>query len=133
MLIESPTLETRQRNWGSGIVPLLMSFQLGHIHRAQTGIEVKVKLGFGAGLAVAQTCKLFGITEYKFNLKALLVIAIELQRLQINICSKENRIVLVLSVEYNHHLKVVLELDVIENLIIQHDVVIFGVETFKAR
>jgi hypothetical protein len=34
---------------------------------------VKVQLGFGASLAIAQARKLFRLAEYKFNLKARFV------------------------------------------------------------
>jgi hypothetical protein len=37
-----------------------------------------------------------------------------------------------LGMDHNHHLEVAFELHVIEHLMIQHDVVIFGVEAFKA-
>jgi hypothetical protein len=43
-------------------------------------------------LAIAQSRKWFGIAEYKLNLKARLVSAIESQGLQVNIGAKEDRI-----------------------------------------
>jgi hypothetical protein len=67
MLIEGASLETRHRHRFIGVASLLTRFQFGDIHRAQTGIEVKVQFGFGAGLAIAQTRKLFGIAEDKLN------------------------------------------------------------------
>jgi hypothetical protein len=45
MLIEGPSLETRHRNRFIGLASLLTNCKLGQIHRAQTRIEVKVKLG----------------------------------------------------------------------------------------
>jgi hypothetical protein len=67
-----------------------------------------------------------------FNLKARLVSAIESQGLQVHIGAKEDRIAIALGMNHNHHLEVAFELHVIEHLMIQHDVVIFGVEAFKA-
>ena len=46
-----------------------MRFELGKGHRTQTGIEVKIEFGFCAGLAIAQTSKLFGVAKEKFDLK----------------------------------------------------------------
>ena len=133
MLIEGASLETRHRNGFFAVALLLTRFKFGDIHRAQTGIKVEVQLSFGAGLAIAQASKLFGIAEYKLNLKTRLVRAIESQGLQVNIGAKEDRLPIALGIDHNHHLEVALELHVIENLMIQHDVVIFGVEAIKAR
>ena len=133
MLIEGASLETRHRNGLFTVALLLTRFKFGDIHRAQTGIKVKVQFRFGAGLAIAQASKLFGIAEYKLNLEPRLVRTIESQGLQINIGAKEDRIPIALGIDHHHHLEVAPQLHVIENLMIQHDVVIFGVEALKAR
>ena len=67
MLIEGPSLQTRHRHRLIAVDLLLTRFKPGDIHRAQTRIEVKVQLGFGASLAIAQARKLFRIAEYKMK------------------------------------------------------------------
>ena len=67
MLIEGASLATRHRNGFFAVALLLTRFKFGDIHRAQTGIKVEVQLSFGAGLAIAQASKLFGIAEEKLN------------------------------------------------------------------
>ena len=113
MLIESASLETQHRNRFIAVILLLARFKLRYIHRAQTGIEVEVKLGFGARLAITETRKLFRIAEDEFNLKARFVKTIESQRLEINIGAKEDRITIGLGIDHDHHLQVAFELDVI--------------------
>src|SRR5688572_13769055 len=132
MLIEGASLETRHRNWFFTVALLLTHFKFGDIHRAQTRIEVKIQLSFGASLAITQASKLFSISEYKLNLKARLVRAIESQGRQVKIGAKEDRIPIALGIDHNHHLEVAFELHMIENLMTQHDMVIFGVEALKA-
>ena len=63
MLIEGPSLQTRHRQGLIAVDLLLTCFQSGNIHSAQARIEVKVQLGFGASLAIAQAGKLFRIAE----------------------------------------------------------------------
>src|SRR5256885_12078488 len=63
----------------------------GKGHRTQTGIEVKIEFGFCAGLAIAQTGKLFGVAKEKLDLKTRLVIAIEPLRSEERRVGKECR------------------------------------------
>src|SRR3989337_3308886 len=114
MLIEGASLETRHRKGVFAVASVMTRFQLGDIHRAQTGIEVKVELGFGAGLAITQPGKLFGIAAYKLNLKTCLVSTIESQRLRVNIGAKEDRVPIALGMDHDYHLEVAFELHVSE-------------------
>jgi hypothetical protein len=38
-----------------------------------------------------------------------------------------------LGMDHDHHLEVALQLHMVENLMVQHDVLVFGIESFKAR
>src|SRR5438128_10804869 len=77
MLIVGPPLEACHGKGLVAVAILLTRFELGKGHRTQTGIEVKIEFGFCAGLAIAQTGKLFGVAKEKLDLKTRLVIAIE--------------------------------------------------------
>ena len=112
---------------------LLTRFELGQGHRTQTGIEVKIEFGFCAGLAIAQTGKLFGVAKEKLDLKTCLVIAIEPLGLQVDIRAEEHGIAVALGMDHDHHLEMALQLHVVEHLMGQHDVLVFGIEALKAR
>ena len=53
VLIEGPPLETGHRKRLVAVAVLMTCFEFGEGHRAQTGIEVKIEFGFGAGLTIA--------------------------------------------------------------------------------
>src|SRR5262245_54602186 len=112
---------------------VLTRFELGEGHRTQTGIEVKSEFGFCAGLAIAQTGKLFGVAKEKLDLKTRLVIAIKPLGLQVDIRAEEHCIAVALGMDYDYHLEIALQLHVVENLMVQHDVLGFGIEALKAR
>lgn len=132
MLIEGTPFETRHGKSRRCIPVLPTSFEFGERDCAQTGIEVKVELGLGARLTIDQTGKLFGVSEQKLNWEARFVITVDRQRIQVDICAQENRPPVVFSVDHQHYLEVTLELDMIENLMIEHDIVIFGRDVFNA-
>src|SRR6266700_902326 len=97
------------------------------------GIEVKIEFGLCAGLAIAQTRKLFGVAKEKFDLKTRLVIAIEPLGLQGDIRAEEHGIAVTLGMDHDHHLEIALQLHVVEHLMVQHDMLVFGIEALKAR
>ena len=85
-------------------------------NRTQTGIEVQVELGFGEpGLGVGQTGKLFGASEQKLDLEARLVIPVDRQRVQVDICAQEHGPPVVFGVDHEHHAEVILVWHVIED------------------
>ena len=112
---------------------LMTRFELGEGHRTQPGIEVKIEFGFCAGLAIAQTGTLFGVAKEKLALKARLGIAVEPLGCQVDIRAEEPGIAVALGMDHDHHLAVALQLHMVENLMVQHDVLIFGIEALKAR
>jgi hypothetical protein len=61
------------------------------------------------------------------NLAARFVIAIERERVQIDIRAKEYGTPVALGVDYEHHMEIALELDMVNDLMIQHDVIVFGI------
>ena len=67
VLIESPTLETGHGKHVIAVAIWMTRFEFGEGHRTQTGIEVKVEFGFGAGLTIAQPSKLFSIAKEKLG------------------------------------------------------------------
>src|SRR5215510_15403167 len=98
MLIEGPPLEACHGKGLVAVAIVLPRFELGKGHRTQTGIEVKIEFGLCAGLAIAQTGKLFGVAKEKLDLKTRLVIAIEPLGLQVDIRAEEHGIAVALSV-----------------------------------
>jgi hypothetical protein len=133
VLIEGPPLEACHGKRLVAIAGLMTRFALGEGSRTQTGIEVKSELGFCASLAIAQTGKLFGVAKEKLDLKAPLVIAIEPLGLQVDSRAEEHGIAVALGMDHNHPLEVALQLHMVENLMGQHDVLVFGIASLKAR
>ena len=133
MLIESPTLEAGHGKRLVAVATLMMRFELGKGHGTQTGIEVEIEFGFGAGLAIAQSGELFGVAKEKFDLETRFVIAVELQRVEVDIRAEKDNIPVALGVDHDHHLEVALQLYMVEHLMVQHDVLVFGTQALKAR
>src|SRR5688500_5526881 len=106
--------------------------ELGKGHGTQTGIEVKIEFGFGAGLAMAQTGELCSVAKEKLDLETRFVIAVESLGLQVNIGAEEHRIALALGVDDNDDLEVAFQLHMVEHLMIQHDMLVFGLQALKA-
>jgi hypothetical protein len=133
VLLEGPPLEACQ---GKGLVAVAMwltGCELGKGHRTQTGVAVKSALGFGAGWAIAHTGQLFGVAQEKLALKTRLVIAREPLGLQVDIRAEEHGIAVALGMAYDYHLEMALPLHVVEPLMVQHDVLVCGLEALKAR
>ena len=84
-------------------------------------------------MAIAQTGTLFGVAKEKLDLKTRLVIAIEPLGLQVDIRAEEHGIAVALGMDYDYHLEIALQLHVVEHLMVQHDVLVFGIEALKAR
>jgi hypothetical protein len=76
---------------------------------------------------------LFGVAKEKLDLKTRLVIAIEPLGLQVDICAEEHGIAVALGMDHDYHLEIALQLHVVEHLMVQHDVLVFGLEALKAR
>src|SRR5918992_1852052 len=133
MLIEGPTLETGHRKRLVAVAALMTRFELGKGHRTQTGIEVKVEFGFGAGLTIAQPGKLFSIAKEKLDLETRFVIAVESLGRQGDIRAEKHGIALALGMDDNDDLEIAFQLHMVEHLMIQHDVLVFGLKALKAR
>src|SRR5688500_20269370 len=99
-------------------------FELGESHRTQTGIEVKIEFGFGAGLAIAQAGELFSVAKEKLDLETRYVIAVEPVGLQANLGAEKPAIVLAVGMNHDHHLEIALELHMVEHLLMQPDVLV---------
>jgi hypothetical protein len=125
-LIEGPPLETGHGKRLVAVAVLMTCFELGEGHGTQTGIEVKIEFGFGAGLAIAQPGELFGVAKKKLDLETRFVVAVEPVGLQVNIGAEKYGIALALGMDHDHHLEVALQLHMIEHVMISHDVLIFG-------
>src|SRR5919112_6383747 len=118
MLMEGPTLETGHRKRLVAVAALMTRFELGKGHRTQTGIEVKVEFGFGAGLAIAQPGKLFSIAKKKLDLETRFVIAVEPVGLQVDIGAEKHGIALALGMDHDDHLEVTFQVHMIEHVMI---------------
>src|ERR671926_72667 len=119
MLIESPPFETRHGKRLGGVSSLLTRFKLSEGHSAQTRVEVKVEFGLRAGLTIGQARKLFAVAKQKLDLEARFVVAVERQRIQVDIRAKEHRIPVVVGVHHTHHQKVTSKLHMVDHLMIQ--------------
>jgi hypothetical protein len=133
VLIEGPPLQAGHGKRLITVAVLMTRFELGEGHGAQTGIEVKIEFGFGAGLAIAQAGELFSVAKEKLDLETRFVIAVEPVGLQVNIGAEKHGIVLALGMNHDHHLEIALQLHMVEHLMIQHDVLVFGLKALKAR
>ena len=133
VLIEGPTLEAGHGKRSVAVAALMTRFELGEGHGTQTGIEVKIEFGFGAGLAIAQAGEWLSVAKEKLALKTRFVVAVEGQRLQVDIGAEKPGLVLALGMNHDHHLEIALQLHRVEHLMIQHDVLVFGTQALKAR
>ena len=84
-------------------------------------------------MTVGQTGKLLGVSEQKLDLEARLVIAVESQSVYVDVSAKEHSPPVVFGVNHEHHAEVTLKLHMIEDLMIEHDLVLFRLNFFKAR
>jgi hypothetical protein len=53
--------------------------------------------------------------------------------LQVDIRAEEHGIAVALGMDHDHHLKIALQLHVVEPLMVQPDVLVCGIEALKAR
>ena len=112
---------------------LLMPFQFSETRSGQTRIEMKVQLRFGTSLAIHQAGELLTVTKEKLNLETGFVKTIQRERLQSDIGAKKHYISLGVGIDDNDHLEIPFQLHMIEHLIIEHGVLIFGLQARKAR
>src|SRR5918992_3773273 len=61
------------------------------------------------------------------------VITVDGQSIQVDVCTKEQRSAVVFGVDHENHTEGALELHMVEDLMVDHDRVIFGLHFFKAR
>ncbi len=94
---------------------------------------MKIDFGFRARLAIAQAGKLFGVAKEKLDLKPRFVIVVEPLGLQVDIRAEEYRIAVAVGVDDDYHMEIPFQLHMVEHLMIQHDVLIFGLQALKAR
>src|SRR6266568_4865787 len=131
VLIEGPPLATCHGKRLVAVAVLMTRCELGKGPRAQTGVAVKIALGFCAGLAIAQTGALLGVAKENCDLKTCLVIAVEPLGLQVDVGAEEHGISVALGMDHHHDLESTLQLPMVEHLMVQHDVLVFGIEALK--
>jgi site-specific DNA recombinase len=68
-----------------------------------------------------------------FDLETRFVIAVKSVGLQVDIGAEKHGIALALGVDHDDHLEIAFQLHMIEHLMVQHDVLVFGLKTLKAR
>lgn len=84
-------------------------------------------------MTVRQAGKLFGVAEEKLNVKARFVLTIERQRIQADVGAQEHRAPVVFGVDHAHHAQVAAELDMVEDLMKEHDIVIVSLKACQTR
>ena len=94
---------------------------------------MKIEFGIRARLAIAQAGKWFGVAKEKLDLKPRFVIVVEPLGLQVDIRAEEYSIAVAVGVDDDYHLEIPFQLHMVEHLMIQHDVLIFGLQALKAR
>jgi len=132
MLIKVPAFQARHGEGGQLVMRVLSCFQFGKGHSHQAHIEMESQLSLRAGLAVAQTRKLFGITEQEFNLEARFVKAIEACRSEIGVGAKEERRAVRAGLDDHDDAHVAFELHMVDHLGVEDNPLIAGRHPLKA-
>ena len=132
MLVEGAPFETRHGKPCLGTAALLKRFQLAQGQSTHAGIEVKMQFGLRARLAGIQRRKLLGVSEEKLDLEACFVPTIKRLRVQVGIGAEQHRPPLATGVHHEHHTQVAPKVNVVEDLMIENDVVVFALYPFKA-
>ena len=83
-------------------------------------------------MAIAQTGALLGVAKEKFDLKTCLVIALEPLGLQVDVGAEKHGISVASGMDHHHYLEITFQLHMVENLMVQNDVLVFGIEALKA-
>ena len=118
---------------GQLVISVLSCFQFGKGHRHQAYIEMESQLGRRAGLAVAQTRQLFGITEQEFNLEASFVRAIEACRREIDVGAQEERRAVRAGLDNSDNTHVAFELHMVDHLGVEGNPLVAGRHRLKAQ
>ena len=132
ILVEGATFEAGHGKACLGTAALLLRFQLAQGKNTHTGIEVKMQLGLRARLTGTQRRKLFGVPEEKLDLEACFVPTIKCLRIQIGIGAEQNRPPLGMGIDDEHHTQITPKMHVVEDLMVEHHVVVFALYPFKA-
>ncbi len=132
MLVEGAPFETRHGKPCLGTAALLSCFQLAQGQSTHTGIEMKMQLGLRARLTGTQRRKLLGVPEEKLDLEACFVSTIKRLRIQVGIAAEQDRPTLGMGIDDEHHTQIAPKMDVVEDLMVEHHVVVFALYPFKA-
>jgi len=133
MRIELAPFHTRHGKGCVLVVPLLTDFEFGHGDSRQPGVKMELQFGLGPRLTVTEPRTLFGVTTQTFELKPCFVIAIDGHGAQIEISAQEQRRTLGGSIDDSDHTQIPLEVDMVDHVRIQHNALIVGLHTLKAR
>ena len=133
MLVEGAAFEARHGKPCLGAaIALLSRFQIAQGQSTHTGIEVKMQLRLAARLTGIQRRKLLGIPEEKLDLEACFVPTIKRLRIQVGIAAEQNRPPLGMGIHDEHDEQVAPKMHVVEDLMVEHHVVVFALYPFKA-
>ena len=132
MLVEGAPFETRHGKPCLGTAALLKRFQLAQGESTHAGIEVKMQLGLRARLTGIQRRKLLGVSEEKLDLEARFVATIKRLRIQVGIGAEQNRPPLSAGIDDEHHTQVAPKVNVVKDLMMENDGVVFTVQPLKA-
>ena len=132
MLVESAPFETRHRKPCLGIAALLSCFELAQGESTHAGIEVKMQLGLRARLTGTQRRKLLGVSEEKLDLETRFVPTIKRLRIQVGIAAEQDRPPPGAGIDDEHDTQITPKMDVVKDLMVEHDGVVFALYPFKA-
>ena len=132
MLVEGAPFETRHGKPCLGIAALLSCFQLAQGQSTHAGIEVKMQLRLRARLTGIQRRKLLGVSEEKLDLETRFVPTIKRLRIQVGIGAEQDRSPLGMGIHDEHHTQIAPKVNVVKDLMAEHDGVVFALYPFKA-
>ena len=133
MLVEGAPSEARHgKPCLSTAIALLSRFQFAQGQSTHTGIEVNMQLRLRARLTGVQRRKLLGVPEEKFDLETRFVPAIKRLRIQVGVGAEQDRSPLGAGIHHKHDSQITPKMDVVKDLMVEHDGVVFALYPFKA-